>query len=90
MVAAAKMSCRLGLLNYADSDRIEALIKRVGLPTRIRGVRIRDIYEAHLHDKKFMGSENRFVLPTGIGDSKVVKNVAPSVIKTVLKELAQK
>ena len=90
MVAAAKMSCRLGLLNYADSDRIEALIKRIGLPTRIVGLKLRDIYEAHFHDKKFVGGQNRFVLPTGIGNSRVVKNVAPSVIRAVIEGLAQK
>ena len=90
MVAAARISCRLGKFPRADSDRIEALIKRIGLPTRIVGLKLRDIYEAHLHDKKFTGGQTRFVLPTRIGNSRVVKNVAPSVIKTVLEGLVKK
>jgi 3-dehydroquinate synthase len=44
------------------------------------------IYEAHLHDKKFIHGKNRFVLPTRIGEVKIVEDVPQSIIREVLEE----
>lgn len=87
MIAANGMSTSLGLMKKAEAGRVEALIKKAGLPTAVKGVRLPAIYASHLHDKKFTGATNRFVLPVRIGAVRIVKNVPDRDIRTALKEL---
>jgi len=85
MVIAARIALNLGLIKLDEVLRIEGLIKKIGLPSNIKKLRISDIYEAHLRDKKFVHGKNRLILPTGIGSVKVVEGVPDPVIKSVLK-----
>jgi 3-dehydroquinate synthase len=89
MVASARMSLRLKILDISAAGRIEALIKKVGLPTRIRGLDLKRIYASHLHDKKFIGSSNRFILARAIGSVKVAEDLPAPLIKSVLKEISE-
>jgi 3-dehydroquinate synthase len=87
MIAANTMSRSLGLMKKTEALRVVALIKKTGLPTAVKGVRLPAIYASHLHDKKFTGATNRFVLPVRIGAAKTVKNVPDRIIRNALKEL---
>ena len=86
MVTANKIAERLGMLDRDTGARIEGLLRRVGLPTAIKGVSLKRVYESHLHDKKFSGPINRFVLPAGIGDVRVVSGIKETIIKKVLED----
>lgn len=86
MVIAARISAALGKMKASDADRVEALINAIGLPTRMKGLNVPDIYRSHLHDKKFIHGKNRFVLPTGIGSVKVVSGVPDPIIIRILKK----
>lgn len=66
MVAAAGIARRCGLLSETDAARIEALLARLNLPTRLSGHR-KEILTALRKDKKREGDEILFVLPEGIG-----------------------
>ncbi len=66
MVAAAAIANRCGLLSEIDAARIEALLSRMNLPTRLSGQR-EAILSAMRKDKKREGEEILFVLPEGIG-----------------------
>ncbi len=66
MVAAATIANRCGLLSEIDAARIEALLSRMNLPTRLSGQR-EAILSAVRKDKKREGEEILFVLPEGIG-----------------------
>ncbi|MDP3730426.1 MAG: 3-dehydroquinate synthase [Candidatus Omnitrophota bacterium] len=85
MCVAADIACGLNLLKRADAERIERLIKRCGLPTKIEGLKFSSIYEAHLHDKKFAKAKNRFVLPCATGDVRIVEAVPDRVIVAAIK-----
>ncbi len=86
MAVAARISSMLGLIENAQGARIESLIRKAGLPTRIRALRPEAIYEAHLHDKKFIRGRNRFVLPVTIGKARVVEGIPKAVIRRALEE----
>ncbi len=88
MIAANSMSISLGLMKKSEARRVEALIKKAGLPEAVKGVRLPAIYASHLHDKKFTGATNRFVLPVRIGVAKTVQNVPDRIIRNAIKELA--
>lgn len=84
MLAAVEISKKLGLINGRTALRIKNLIKLYGLPDRIRKIPLARIIGAHYHDKKFSGKENKFVLLSGIGHSKIVRNVELELIKAAL------
>ncbi len=86
MAAANRIATRLGILDETVSDRINSLLKASGLPTAIKKLDPKKIYEAHLKDKKFSGSVNRFVLPVKIGRVRVEKDIKEAVIRRSLEE----
>lgn len=85
MLAASDISVEMGTMSAAQAGRIEALISRVGLPTSARGLSAPSVYAAQLHDKKFVGKTNRFVLPTRVGNAVVMENIPQSAIRNALK-----
>ncbi len=86
MLAACGISRKLNLLQVSDLQRIESLIKKSGLPLKIKGLDLDKIIDAHYHDKKFSGTRNRFVLVCGIGRAKIKENIPLEIIKEALKE----
>jgi len=70
MVFASRLSVARGLLSPADLDRIEMLLRNVGLPTEIPPAS-EPLVEAVWKDKKREGEALRFVLLMGIGEARV-------------------
>lgn len=87
MVAAARISLAMGIMPAGEADRISSLIGSCGLPTRVKGPAFSDIYKAHLHDKKFANSQNRFVLPRRIGRVRVVEGVNEDIVRKAIKTI---
>jgi len=86
MCVAADIASKLNLLKRDDAERIERLIKKCGLPTKIEGLKFNKIYEAHLHDKKFVRNKNRFVLPYAPGNVRVVEAIPDRMIAEAVKK----
>ncbi|MEJ5292166.1 MAG: 3-dehydroquinate synthase [Candidatus Methanosuratincola sp.] len=73
MLAEARIAAQLGMIGSADVERIEALVSRLGLPTRIKGATVDDLIGLMKGDKKVRGGEARFALPFAIGSGAVVE-----------------
>lgn len=86
MMAASSIACHLGMLAKEEKDRLEELLKRIGLCTKIKSSESKKIMEAVFKDKKFIG-KTRFILPIRIGEVKVVEGVEESVIQSVIEEV---
>lgn len=88
MVAAARISARLELCGWDQADRLESLIERAGLPTRVPecGLDEETVLETMKYDKKFVGGVNRFVLMTGIGEWTEYTGVPEEHIRAVTRE----
>ncbi|MDD5130843.1 MAG: 3-dehydroquinate synthase [Candidatus Omnitrophica bacterium] len=84
MLAAVDLSYKMGLVARKSVLRIENLIRLYGLPVKIKGVAVAKIIQAHYYDKKFSGRENKFILISGIGRAKVVRNIGLDLIKEAL------
>jgi len=68
MVAAMKLSARLGACEWVDVERVEALLKSFGLPTVVpEKLDIAEITAAVGFDKKLAGAKVRFILAEGVG-----------------------
>jgi len=86
MVAAAKMSAAMGLLEPGELARLRSLLVRAGLPvTMPEGIDPSVVLAAMARDKKRAGGRLRFVLPTRMGEV-VIRNDVPGklVEETVL------
>lgn len=85
MVYASEVGRIHGFLTQQDVDRIKALIAYFDLPTKGPEAMSFDDYMPYMKkDKKALGGELRFVIPTNIGDSKVLSNVTTAQLKQVL------
>lgn len=87
MVAAARLSNKLGMLSDQESSKIMGLIKKAGLPVKIKNLRFSQIWAAQLHDKKFTQGINAFVLPVKIGKVTIVKNIPKNFVRAAIREL---
>jgi len=84
MVAEARMSNKMDILGENELTRIEAIIKRAGLPTEIPDLEVDKLIQAMEHDKKIVGGKIRFVLPGSIGKAFITDEVSPSLIGQAL------
>lgn len=81
LVAAARLSQRLGLCDAALPALVEKIVGGVGLPTRIGNLDAQQVLLAMRSDKKWQYGKARFVLLEGVGKPTVVEGVlSPDVI----------
>lgn len=88
MVAAARLSARLGYLKSGEAGRIEALISQAGLPVRIPKTLSDEKIIAQLKmDKKRKGDTIHFVLLKKIGLPFIHGHIEQRVIADVIEEM---
>jgi 3-dehydroquinate synthase len=88
MIAAAGISAQLGFLAPEERDRIENLIRNLGLPVRIpEGIPQSTVLERLSMDKKKEGSELPFVLLKKIGIPFISKGVDKALLEKILGEM---
>ncbi len=88
MVAAARLSVAMGLLDKADAGRIEGLLAEFGLPVRLPpGVNPAALVDRIYYDKKVAGGRPRWVLLRRIGETVICSDVPDSLVLEVLNTL---
>ncbi len=84
MVAEARISNKLGVLNENEMKRLEKVIARAGLPTQLPTLQREGLIQAIKHDKKILQGKIRFALPRKIGEAFITDEVSPSLVEEVL------
>ena len=84
MLAEARISNKLGIIDKNEVNRLKELITRAGLPTEPPPLELEKIVQAMKHDKKILQGKIRFVLPRTIGEVFVTDEVSPSLVEEVL------
>ncbi len=89
MVSAFRFSRDLGLCSGQDATRVEAHMKAVGLPTRMRDIpgfdaSPQDVLAAMRQDKKIDRGRLTFILARGIGESFVARDVDEASVSAFL------
>jgi 3-dehydroquinate synthase len=84
LVAAARLSASLGHCSPTLGERIEALLARLKLPTRIAGLEAEALLVAMSSDKKKAGGRLRFVLLRGVGDVFISGDVPDAAVLSTL------
>ena len=90
MIAAARISNRMGYLPVTDLFKIEETIGSFGLPVRIKRVDTRKIMRSLAYDKKFIHGVTRFVLPVRIGRVIIKERIPEEMIRQEVNRLSFK
>jgi 3-dehydroquinate synthase len=89
MVAATRISERVGILNQSKISIIENLLLKFGLPIYCQGVNPEDLIRATRFDKKTTFGETGWVLLKDIGNGVVNQPVAEDIARKVLSEVCR-
>jgi shikimate kinase/3-dehydroquinate synthase len=89
MMAAARLSHRLGLLPPDAVEHHKALLQKFGLPTDCSAVPLADMLSAMELDKKVRGKAIRWVLLEDIGKTIIRSDVPAKEVLSVLKEVVK-
>jgi 3-dehydroquinate synthase len=89
MVAAARISEQVGILDQNNITKIENLLLKFGLPIHCQGVNPNDLVEAIRFDKKTTKGQTGWVLLKGIGKGMINQPVAEDVVRKVLTEICR-
>jgi 3-dehydroquinate synthase len=89
LVAAARLSARLGLCAGDLADRIEAVLRALALPVAYSGLDPAQLWDAMHHDKKWRGGAATFVLLAAPGQPQIVRDVARADVIAVLETLQE-
>ena len=89
MVATARISEQVGMLDRSNIHRIGNLLLKFGLPIYCQGVKPDDLFEATRFDKKTTLGQTGWVLLKGIGKGVVNQPVEEDVVRKVLMEICQ-
>lgn len=89
LVAAARLSVRLGLCAESLIGEVEEALRRWELPTRYRSFTPQTLWKAMQHDKKWRGGTPRFVLLEDKGKPLIRENVPPEDVLATLEEIRE-
>jgi 3-dehydroquinate synthase len=84
LMVEARISNELGKMKNDELQRLEDILKKAGLPTRMPELEPDRLLEAMRHDKKVVEGRIRFALPKHIGEAFVTDDVSASIIKKAL------
>ncbi len=84
MLAAAKISNKMGILDHNELLRLGGLIQRAGLPTIMPDLDVEEIIQAIKHDKKVLRGKIRFILLKSLGSAFITDEVNLSLVKQIL------
>ncbi len=87
LVAAARLSARLGLCAPDLPAQVEDLLRTLQLPTDFGHYNPDSLWQAMAADKKWVAGSARFVLLRGIGEPVVKADVPADAVLAILKEM---
>ncbi|HLI30294.1 MAG TPA: 3-dehydroquinate synthase [Terriglobia bacterium] len=80
LLAASRLSQRLGLLETSEGERIEGLILRLGPLPPVRDIAFNRILRLLPQDKKAVGGKVHWVAPEKIGKVRILENVPTRLV----------
>ncbi len=88
LVAAARLSAKLGTLPADEVVRVEKTVAAHALPTRlVAPLKLDALLEAMMHDKKVRTGKLRFVTLNRLGEAVTRSDVDPALVEAVWREL---
>ncbi|MBI3409542.1 MAG: 3-dehydroquinate synthase [Planctomycetes bacterium] len=86
MICASRLAARRGLIDSEITERQIRLLKALSLPTRPEAWPIEQMLAVMRADKKALGGQMLFVLPTRLGEVRVFDDIDESDVRATLAE----
>ncbi len=86
MVMANALAIELGLFSQEEAQEVKELLERSSLPTDYVIQDVDNFYEHFFLDKKSANNSIKFILPHGMGNYKMVKDIDAAIVKNVLRQ----
>jgi 3-dehydroquinate synthase len=84
MLAAAKIANKMGILDKNELLRLNRLVQRADLSTKMPDLKVEEIIQAITHDKKVLRGKVRFILPKALGSVFITDEVSLSLVEQIL------
>jgi len=84
MLAAGRISNKMGLLDKNELIRLKDIIQRADLATELPDLEVEKLIQAMKHDKKVLRGKIRFILPQALGSVFITDEVSLSLVEQVL------
>jgi len=84
MLIEARMAWKLKILPVNDFERIKKILLRVPLKVSIASISIKDLLPWMKVDKKVVDASIRYILPTAVGTTTIVKDIREDVLQEAL------
>ncbi len=84
MVMANALAIELGLFSRDEADEVKSLLVKSSLPIDYIIQDVDEFYEHFFLDKKSARGSIKFILPNGMGEFKMVKDIDEAIVKKVL------
>ncbi len=88
IVMANELSKELGMMSEDEAGRIKKVLQSYDLPTNYKIKDVDRFYDAFFLDKKSNDKTLTFIVPNGIGDVKIIKDIDKKTIYKVLEKFA--
>lgn len=89
MLAAGRVSNKMGIIRQNELIRLERVIQQVGLPIKMPGLEVGRLIQAMEFDKKIVKGKIKFILLRSIGKAFITDELKPSLIEQVLVEWSE-
>jgi 3-dehydroquinate synthase len=86
MVMANRLAVKLGYLTETEEKEIKECLENYNLPTNFKIEDENDFYNHFFADKKTLNNSIKFIIPNGIGNYKIIKDVDKKILLDVLRE----
>ncbi|MHC4295252.1 MAG: 3-dehydroquinate synthase [Planctomycetota bacterium] len=88
MIAAARIAEGKSLVDASLRERLERVLERLGLATRVKNLDADAIWRIMQHDKKAAAGRPRFVLPVELGKVDIFDDVSEQEVRDAVEKLA--
>ena len=89
MIMANELAIELGLFSEKEAQDVKSLLEKSSLPTQYVIKDVDAFYEHFFLDKKSANNSIKFILPQGMGNYKVVKDIDENIVKKVLSQFGE-
>ncbi len=89
MAGAYRLAFKLGMIDESLAERVEKMLKKIGLPVKASGMDAQKIFNRMFYDKKVKDGRLSFVLPKQIGEVIRCTFDNEALLREVLDELVQ-
>jgi len=89
MVMANALAIELELFTKGEAKEVTNFLKKASLPTEYTIKNVDEFYEHFFLDKKSANNSIKFILPQGMGNYKIVKDIDEAIVKKVLSQFGE-